>query len=117
PRRVRPVTATAADRTPAQAPSPAPAGPPAPGWGQPTEIPETSAYRDLVIAYGSNFGANKELAERFAERSHFHGYASDAITLNELAESPPRTQPWLLVVMTSTYTSNPPSNATTFKSW
>ena len=70
-----------------------------------------------MIAYGSNFGANKELAERFAERSHFHGYASDAITLNELAESPPPTQPWLLVVMTSTYTSNPPSNATAFRSW
>jgi cytochrome P450 / NADPH-cytochrome P450 reductase len=99
--------------------APAVATPPAaaPEWGQPTEIPETSAYRDLVIAYGSNFGANKELAERFAERSHFHGYASDAITLNELAESPPRTQPWLLVVMTSTYTSNPPSNATVFQSW
>jgi cytochrome P450/NADPH-cytochrome P450 reductase len=99
--------------------APAVATPPpaAPEWGQPTEIPETSAYRDLVIAYGSNFGTNKALAERFAERSHFHGYASDAITLNELAESPPRTQPWLLVVMTSTYTSNPPSNATAFKSW
>jgi cytochrome P450/NADPH-cytochrome P450 reductase len=79
--------------------------------------PETSAYRDLVIAYGSNFGTNKELAERFAERSHFHGYASDAITLNQLAESPPRTRPWLLVIMTSTYTSNPPSNATAFQSW
>jgi cytochrome P450/NADPH-cytochrome P450 reductase len=89
----------------------------APEWGEPTEIPETSAYRHLVIAYGSNFGTNKELAERFAERSHFHGYTSDVITLNELAESPPRTQPWLLVVMTSTYTSNPPSNATAFKSW
>ena len=70
-----------------------------------------------MIAYGSNFGANKELAERFAERSDFYGYTSDVITLNELAESPPRTQPWLLVVMTSTYTSNPPSNATAFKSW
>ena len=86
-------------------------------WGEPTEIPETSAYRHLVIAYGSNFGANKELAERFAERSDFHGYTSDVITLNELAASPPRTQPWLLVIMTSTYTSNPPSNATAFKSW
>jgi cytochrome P450/NADPH-cytochrome P450 reductase len=86
-------------------------------WGEPTEIPGTSAYRHLVIAYGSNFGANKELAERFAERSHFHGYTSDVMTLNELAESPPRTQPWLLVIMTSTYTSNPPSNATAFKSW
>ena len=70
-----------------------------------------------MIAYGSNFGANKDLAERFAERSHFHGYTSDVITLNELAQSPPRPQPWLLVVMTSTYTSNPPSNATAFKSW
>ena len=39
------------------------------------------------------------------------------MTLNELAASPPRTEPWLLVVMTSTYTSNPPSNATAFKSW
>jgi cytochrome P450 / NADPH-cytochrome P450 reductase len=95
----------------------APAPAPARGWGQPTEIPETSAYRHLVIAYGSNFGANKELAERFAERSDFHGYTSDVITLNELAESPPRSQPWLLVVMTSTYTSNPPSNAAAFKSW
>ena len=35
---------------------------------------QTSAYRHLVIAYGSNFGANKELAERFAERSRFYGY-------------------------------------------
>ncbi len=103
------------------APAPVPAPDPAPaiagGWGEPTEIPESSAYRHLVIAYGSNFGANKDLAERFAERSHFHGYTSDVITLNELAESPPRPQPWLLVVMTSTYTSNPPSNATAFKSW
>jgi cytochrome P450/NADPH-cytochrome P450 reductase len=89
----------------------------APEWGEPTEIPETSAYRHLVIAYGSNFGSNKELAERFAERSHFYGYTSDVITLNELADSPPRTHPWLLVVMTSTYTSNPPSNATAFKAW
>jgi cytochrome P450/NADPH-cytochrome P450 reductase len=94
--------------------APAPAA--AREWGAPTEIPETSAYRHLVIAYGSNFGANKELAERFAERCHFHGYTSDVITLNELAESPPRT-PWLLVVMTSTYTSNPPANATAFRSW
>ncbi len=80
----------------------------APEWGEPTEIPESSAYRHLVIAYGSNFGANKELAERFARRSEYYGYTSDVITLNELAQSPPRTQPWLLVVMTSTYTSNPP---------
>jgi cytochrome P450/NADPH-cytochrome P450 reductase len=97
------------------------AGAPAPavarGWGEPTEIPETSAYRHLVIAYGSNFGANKELAERFAQRSDFHGYTSDVITLNELAQAPQRTQPWLLVIMTSTYTSNPPSNATAFKAW
>jgi cytochrome P450/NADPH-cytochrome P450 reductase len=87
-----------------------------PGWGEPAEIPETSAYRHLVIAYGSNFGANKELAERFAERSHFYGYTSDVMTLNDLADSPPRRQPWLLAVMTSTYTSNPPSNAAAFKS-
>jgi cytochrome P450 / NADPH-cytochrome P450 reductase len=86
-------------------------------WGEPTEIPGTSAYGHLVIAYGSNFGANKELAERFAERSDFHGYTSEVMTLDQLAASPPRTRPWLLVVMTSTYTSNPPSNATAFKSW
>jgi cytochrome P450 / NADPH-cytochrome P450 reductase len=85
-------------------------------WGEPMEIPQTSAYRRLVIAYGSNFGACKELAERFGERSRFYGYANEVMTLNELAESPPRMEPWLLVVMTSTYTSNPPSNATAFKS-
>ena len=39
------------------------------------------------------------------------------ITLNQLADTAPRTEPWLLVVMTSTYTSNPPSNATAFKTW
>jgi cytochrome P450 / NADPH-cytochrome P450 reductase len=109
--------ASGAAPTPALAGAPAAAPAGAPEWGEPTEIPGTSAYRHLVIAYGSNFGANKELAERFAERSHFHGYTSDVITLNELAESPSPTQPWLLVVMTSTYTSNPPSNATAFKSW
>ena len=91
--------------------------PAAPEWGEPTEIPQASAYRNLVIAYGSNFGASKELAERFAERSDFHGYTSEVVTLNELADAPPRTEPWLLVVMTSTYTSNPPSNATAFKAW
>src|SRR5262249_51262629 len=79
--------------------------PSAPEWGEPTEIPPASAFRNMVIAYGSNFGANKELAERFAERSDFYGYTSDVITLNELADAPPRTEPWLLVVMTSTYTS------------
>src|SRR5215470_6393766 len=116
----RPAPAAERDRPALAGPRDRP-GAPAPAvarqWGEPTEIPETSAYRHLVIAYGSNFGANKELAERFAERSDFHGYTSDVITLNELAESPPRTQPWLLVVMTSTYTSNPPSNATGFRSW
>jgi cytochrome P450 / NADPH-cytochrome P450 reductase len=100
--------------------APQPAAPvPASGrdWGQPTEIPESSAYQHLVIAYGSNFGANEELAKRFAERAGFYGYTSEVITLDELAASPPRTQPWLLVVMTSTYTSNPPSNAAAFKAW
>jgi cytochrome P450/NADPH-cytochrome P450 reductase len=106
------------DRAPAGYPAAAPLAPVSvSGWGEPTEIPESSAYRHLVIAYGSNFGANKELAQRFAERSHFHGYSSDVITLNELAESPPGDQPWLLAVMTSTYTSNPPSNATEFRAW
>jgi cytochrome P450/NADPH-cytochrome P450 reductase len=87
------------------------------GWGQPTEIPPASAYRHLVIAYGSNFGASKELAERFAERSDFYGYTSEVLTLNQLADTAPRTEPWLLVIMTSTYTSNPPSNATAFRTW
>jgi cytochrome P450/NADPH-cytochrome P450 reductase len=93
--------------------APAPAA--AHDWGAPAEIPETSPYRELVIAYGSNFGANKDLAERFAERSRFYGYSPEVMTLNELVESAPRTRPWLLAVMTSTYTSNPPSNAATFK--
>jgi cytochrome P450 / NADPH-cytochrome P450 reductase len=93
--------------------APAPAG--GRDWGEPMEIPETSTYRRLVIGYGSNFGACKELAERFAERSRYYGYTDEVMTLNELAESPPRTEPWLLVVMTSTYTSNPPSNAAAFK--
>jgi cytochrome P450 / NADPH-cytochrome P450 reductase len=86
-------------------------------WGKPTEIPATTTYRRLVIAYGSNFGACKELAERFAERSRFYGYENDVMTLNELAESGPRTEPWPLVVMTSTYTSNPPSNAAAFRAY
>jgi cytochrome P450 / NADPH-cytochrome P450 reductase len=100
------------------APQPAAPGP-ASGrdWGQPTEIPESSAYRHLVTAYGSNFGTNEELAKRFAGRARFYGYTSEVITLDELAASPPRTQPWLLVVMTSTYTFNPPSNAAAFKAW
>jgi cytochrome P450/NADPH-cytochrome P450 reductase len=105
--------APAASRESPRAPAPA-AGR---DWGEPTEIPLTSAYRHLVIAYGSNFGANKELAERFGERSHFYGYTSDVITLNDFAASPLPARPWLLAVMTSTYTSNPPSNATLFKSW
>ena len=85
-------------------------------WGAATEIPADSSYGHLVIAYGSNFGTNRELAERFAERSRFYGYTSDVLTMNDLAASPPPSQePWLLVAMTSTYTSNPPANATAFK--
>jgi cytochrome P450/NADPH-cytochrome P450 reductase len=109
------------DRPAAAAPAapaaPVPARPAGGDWGDPTEIPGTSEFRHLVIAYGSNFGANKELAERFAERSHFQGYTADVMTLNELAAAPPRPQPWLLVVMTSTYTSNPPANAAAFRAW
>jgi cytochrome P450/NADPH-cytochrome P450 reductase len=85
-------------------------------WGVPTEIPATSRYGHLVIAYGSNFGANRQLAERFAERGRFYGYSHELLTLNELAAAPPTGEPWLLVVMTSTYTSNPPTNATAFRS-
>ncbi len=100
------------------APAPAVLSPAAPERnGPPTEIPETSPFRHLLIAYGSNFGSNKELAERFAERGRYQGYGCEVVTLNELAESPPRTAPWLLVVMTSTYTSNPPTNAAGFKAW
>jgi sulfite reductase alpha subunit-like flavoprotein len=84
-------------------------------WGNPAEIPETSAYRHLVIAYGSNLGASRELAEQFAQRSLFYGYTCEVVTLDELATSPPRTTPWLLVVMTSTYTAQPPSHAAGFK--
>jgi cytochrome P450/NADPH-cytochrome P450 reductase len=116
PREVTRAAAPAAVRPAAVRPAVPPQAP-SPAWGQPTEIPPASAYRHLVIAYGSNFGASKELAERFAERADFQGYSTDVITLNELADMPPRTQPWLLVVMTSTYTSNPPSNAAAFKAW
>src|SRR6185312_14493580 len=44
-------------------------------------------------------------------------YTSEVLTLNQLADTAPRTEPWLLVIMTSTYTSNPPSNATAFRTW
>jgi cytochrome P450 / NADPH-cytochrome P450 reductase len=98
----------------------APAAVPAPAasreWGPPTDVPADSPYRRLVVAYGSNFGANKELAERFGERAEYQGFACDVVTLNELAASPPPGgDPWLLVALSSTYTSNPPTNATAFK--
>lgn len=86
-------------------------------WDRPSEIPESSAYQHLVVAYGSNFGSTKELAERFAERSRRYGFTHDLVALNDLVDLPPRTQPWLLVVMTATYTSNPPGNAIAFKAW
>jgi len=37
--------------------------------------------------------------------------------LDDLVELPARTQPWLLVVMTATYTGNPPENEIAFKEW
>ncbi len=86
-------------------------------WDRPSEIPETSAYKHIVVAYGSNFGSCKELAERFAERSRVYGFTHEVRSLDELIEMPAQEQPWLLVVMTSTYTSNPPGNAIAFKSW
>ena len=86
-------------------------------WDRPSEIPATSAYQHLVVAYGSNFGSTKDLAERFAERSRIYGFSSEVIPLNDLVEMAPRTQPWLLVVMTSTYTGSPPSNAIAFRAW
>jgi len=102
---------------PAAVPAPRVEVAPSKEWDRPSEIPPTSAYRRLVVAYGSNFGTNKGLAERFAERSKYFGYTSEVATLNDLAEAPERTQPWLLVVMTSTYTANPPANAVAFKAW
>jgi cytochrome P450 / NADPH-cytochrome P450 reductase len=86
-------------------------------WDRPSEIPGASDYRHLVVAYGSNFGTNKRLAQRFAERSARYGYTSEVLTLNELVDRPVPTEPWLLVVMASTYTSNPPTNAVGFKAW
>ena len=93
------------------------ARPGGPDWDRPSEIPATSDYRDVVVAYGSNFGSCKRLAERFAERSRVYGFRDEVVALNELAAMPPRTKPWLLIVMTSTYTGNPPSNAVAFKAW
>jgi cytochrome P450/NADPH-cytochrome P450 reductase len=101
---------------PPREPVPATVAAPAEPWDAPSEIPAESPYGHLVVAYGSNFGTNKGLAERFAERSRRFGYSSDVVTLNELADRPPRAGPWLLVVMTATYTSNPPTNAGAFRS-
>jgi cytochrome P450/NADPH-cytochrome P450 reductase len=86
-------------------------------WDRPSEIPVTSAFRHLVVAYGSNFGTSKGLAERFRDRSRIYGYSSEVVNLDDLIELPARTQPWLLVVITATYTGNPPGNAIAFKSW
>jgi cytochrome P450/NADPH-cytochrome P450 reductase len=86
-------------------------------WDRPSEIPATSAFQHLVVAYGSNFGSSKELAERFAERSRVFGYTSEVVPLNDLVTMPAKTQPWLLTVMTATYTANAPSNALAFKAW
>src|SRR2546429_5015632 len=38
--------------------------PSSPDWGQPMEIPPPSAYRHVVIAYGSNFGASRSEERR-----------------------------------------------------
>jgi cytochrome P450/NADPH-cytochrome P450 reductase len=116
-RRVREETVTRPERPAVSRPVPAAAPAVARDWGAPTEIPVTSPYRRLEIANGSNYGACKELAERFAERGRFYGYEPDVLTLNELAGSAPRGEPWLQVVVASTYTSNPPANAAAFKSW
>ncbi|HZU11899.1 MAG TPA: cytochrome P450 [Chloroflexota bacterium] len=86
-------------------------------WDRPSEIPEASPFRHLVIAYGSNFGTSKELAERFADRSRIYGYTSEVINLDDLVNLTERTQPWLLIIMTATYTGNPPGNAIAFKAW
>lgn len=86
-------------------------------WDRPSDIPETSAFRHLIVAFGSNFGTTKELAERFSDRSHIYGYSSEVMNLDDLVDLPARTQPWLLVIMTATYTGNPPGNAIAFKAW
>jgi cytochrome P450 / NADPH-cytochrome P450 reductase len=86
-------------------------------WDRPSEIPESSPFRHLVIAYGSNFGTSKHLAEQFRDRSHIYGYSSEVMNLDDLITLPARTQPWILIVMTATYTGNPPGNAIAFKAW
>ncbi|MHB8684359.1 MAG: cytochrome P450 [Dehalococcoidia bacterium] len=86
-------------------------------WDRPSDIPETSPYRHLVIAYGSNFGTTRGLAERFADHSRKYGYTNAVVALDDLIDLPARTQPWLLVLMTATYTGNPPGNAIAFKAW
>ena len=88
-----------------------------PAWDRPSEIPEGHAYRHLVVAYGSSFGSSKDLAERYAERGETYGYVTDVVHLDDLVDLPLRLEPWLLVVLSGTYTSSPPSNAIAFGTW
>jgi cytochrome P450/NADPH-cytochrome P450 reductase len=86
-------------------------------WDVPSAIPVISPFGHATIAFGSNFGVCRDLAEQLGEKSRRFGFTQEILPLNALAETPAPTRPWLLLVCTATYTGNPPSNANRFKAW
>jgi len=86
-------------------------------WDVPCELPADSTYKNPVVAFGSNFGSSKGIAERMFDKSKQFGFEPEIIPLNAVVDMPVKTKPWLLIVATATYTSNPPSNANKFKAW
>jgi cytochrome P450/NADPH-cytochrome P450 reductase len=86
-------------------------------WDVPSAIPAISPFGHATIAFGSNFGVCRELAERLGEKSHRLGFTHEILPLNALSETEEPSRPWLLLVCTATYTGNPPSNANKFKAW
>ena len=86
-------------------------------WDVPSAIPVISPFGHATIAFGSNFGSTRDLAEQLAEKSRRFGFTHDIMPLNALTETEEPQKPWLLMVCTATYTGNPPSNANKFKAW
>lgn len=71
--------------------------------------------RPLLVLYGSNMGTAERIAKELADLARVHGILSEVATLNDRLGHLPKEG--AVLIITSSYNGNPPSNARQFVQW
>jgi cytochrome P450/NADPH-cytochrome P450 reductase len=71
----------------------------------------------LLLGFGSNFGTNKDLCSRLEDAAQSVGFETEVTALNNFPDAWSKSNARTILICTSTYTGNPPSNSTKFKAW